>query len=137
MDSSRDAPKSKAKGTEPPAMTAKDIAAKYRQEIADGKREPGSKLPAARQLAKDLRVQLLTVQSAYNQLRDEGLLLTQQGRGTFVRDPSVPLGTEPGSSPAYAALAKELSSIHDALHELGERMNRLEQTVDGMTPPSP
>ncbi|MFI2347131.1 hypothetical protein ACH492_08745 [Streptomyces sp. NPDC019443] len=78
----------------------------------------------------------MTVQSAYGQLRDEGLVLTQQGRGTFVRDPSVPLGTEPGSSPAYVALAEELTSIHDALRQLGERLDRLEQAVgDGQTPP--
>ena len=72
MDSSPDAPK----------PTAKDIAARFRREIADGEREPGSRLPAARQLAKDLGVQLMTVQSAYGQLREEGLVLSQQGRGT-------------------------------------------------------
>ncbi|MFH8739355.1 GntR family transcriptional regulator [Streptomyces sp. NPDC017964] len=124
MDSSPDAPK----------PTAKDIAAKYRSEIADGEREAGSRLPAARQIAKQLGVQLMTVQSAYNQLRDEGLVLTQQGRGTFVRDPSVPLGTEPGSSPAFTALSTELSSIHDALRLLGERLDRLEGIVGSETP---
>ncbi|WP_406400701.1 GntR family transcriptional regulator [Streptomyces sp. NBC_00879] len=119
-----------------PKPTAKEIAAKYRGEIADGKREPGSQLPAARKLAKDLGVQLMTVQSAYGQLRDEGLVLTQQGRGTFVRDPSAPLGTEPGSSPAFAALAEELSSIHDALRQLGERLDRLEQLAGNDSPAS-
>ncbi|MFD8570928.1 GntR family transcriptional regulator [Streptomyces sp. NPDC059639] len=126
MDSSPAAPK----------PTAKDIAAELRREITDGVREVGARLPAARQLAKDRGVQLMTVQSAYGQLRDEGLVLTQQGRGTFVRDPSVPLGTEPGSSPAYTALASELSSIHDALRLLGERLDRLEQVVGSETPPS-
>lgn len=119
-----------------PKPTAKDIAARYRKEIANGEREAGSRLPAARQLAKELGVQLVTVQSAYNQLRDEGLVLSQQGRGTFVRDPSVPLGTEPGSSPAYTALAEELNSIHDALRLLGERLDRLEQVVGDVTPPA-
>ncbi|KUL52289.1 MULTISPECIES: GntR family transcriptional regulator [Streptomyces] len=122
-----------------PKRTAKEIAAEYRARIADPQDEdyaPGKRLPAARQLAKQLGVQLMTVQSAYNQLRDEGLVLTQQGRGTFVRDPSVPLGTEAGSSPAFAALANELSSIHDALRVLGERLDRLEQVVGGETPPS-
>ncbi|MFG2831156.1 GntR family transcriptional regulator [Streptomyces sp. NPDC048434] len=125
MDPSSDAPK----------PTAKDIAAKYRKEIADGVREAGSRLPAARQLAKELGVQLMTVQSAYSQLRDEGLVLSQQGRGTFVRDPSLPLGTEPGSSPAYVALAEELNSIHDTLRLLGERLDRLERVVGDETPP--
>ncbi|MFF8943089.1 GntR family transcriptional regulator [Streptomyces sp. NPDC014864] len=118
---------------------AKEIAAEFREKIAGPNREyaPGDQLPAARKLAKDLGVQLMTVQSAYGQLRDEGLVLTQQGRGTFVRDPSMPLGTEPGSSPAFTALAAELSSIHDALRMLGERLDRLERLVGDETPPSP
>ncbi|MEU4932739.1 winged helix-turn-helix domain-containing protein [Streptomyces yokosukanensis] len=120
------------------AHTAKDIAADFRAKIAGPNREyePGEQLPAARKLAKELGVQLLTVQSAYSQLRDEGLVLTQQGRGTFVRDPSVPLGTEPGSSPAFTALAAELSSIHEALRLFGERLDRLEHLVGKETPPA-
>ncbi|MFF3711901.1 GntR family transcriptional regulator [Streptomyces phaeochromogenes] len=119
--------------------TAKEIAAEFRKKITSKKPEyePGGQLPAARTLAKERGVQLMTVQSAYGQLRDEGLVLTQQGRGTFVRDPSVPLGTEPGSSPAYSALAQELSTIHDALRVLGERLDRLEQLVGSEIPPSP
>ncbi|MFF4845984.1 GntR family transcriptional regulator [Streptomyces collinus] len=118
--------------------TAKDIAADFRAKITGPNREyePGDRLPAARKLAKELGVQLLTVQSAYSQLRDEGLVLSQQGRGTFVRDPSVPLGTEPGSSPAFTALATELSSIHESLRLLGERLDRLEQLVGDETPPA-
>ncbi|MEU8688491.1 winged helix-turn-helix domain-containing protein [Streptomyces sp. NPDC048665] len=130
MEQSSEAPKQ--------APTAKNIAADFRAKITGPNRayEPGHQLPAARKLAKELGVQLLTVQSAYNQLRDEGLVLTQQGRGTFVRDPSVPLGTEPGSSPAFAALAAELSSIHEALRLLDERLDRLEQVVGNETPPA-
>ncbi|MWA10702.1 GntR family transcriptional regulator [Streptomyces sp. BA2] len=124
---------------EAPKQTAKEIAAEYRAKITDPDNEdysPGKQLPAARPLAKKLGVQLMTVQSAYNQLRNEGLVLTQQGRGTFVRDPSAPLGTEPGSSPAFTALAGELSSIHDALRLLGERLDRLEEIVSSERPPS-
>ncbi|MFI2639817.1 GntR family transcriptional regulator [Streptomyces sp. NPDC018610] len=130
MDQSAEAPKA--------TPTAKEIAAEFREKITGPNREyePGDRLPAARALAKERGVQLMTVQSAYGQLRDEGLVLTQQGRGTFVRDPAVPLGTEPGSSPAFTALAAELNTIHDALRVLGERLDRLEQRVGGETPPS-
>ncbi|NGN68575.1 winged helix-turn-helix transcriptional regulator [Streptomyces sp. A7024] len=115
----------------PPKPTAKQIAAQLRSEIGDQRYLPGDRLTPARDLAKQLKVQLNTVQSAYGQLRDEGLVVSQQGRGTFVRDPSVPLGAEPGSSPAYTALATELSGIHDALRQLGERMDHLERLVEG------
>ncbi|MFF3633980.1 GntR family transcriptional regulator [Streptomyces sp. NPDC002250] len=131
MDQSPEAPRQ--------TPTAKEIAAEFREKITgpDHEYEPGNRLPAARTLAKALGVQLMTVQSAYGQLRDEGLVLTQQGRGTFVRDPAVPLGTEPGSSPTFSALAAELSTIHDALHVLGERLDRLERLVGGETRSSP
>lgn len=131
MDQSPEAPKQ--------TPTAKEIAAQFREKIAgpDREYEPGNQLPAARKLAKELGVQLMTVQSAFGQLRDEGLVLTQQGRGTFVRDPSAPLGTEPGSSPAFTALATELNTIHDALRLLGERLDRLERLVGSETPRSP
>ncbi|OPG10360.1 GntR family transcriptional regulator [Streptomyces sp. GKU 895] len=130
MDQSPEVPK--------PKPTAKEIAADFRAKITGPDREysAGKQLPAARALAKKLGVQLMTVQSAYGQLRDEGLILTQQGRGTFVRDPAAPLGTERGSSPAFAALAAELSTIHDALQTLGERLDRLERLVGSETPPS-
>ncbi|MCX4827860.1 winged helix-turn-helix domain-containing protein [Streptomyces sp. NBC_01016] len=84
MDQSPEAPK------QPP--TAKDIAAEFRAKITgpDSTYDPGDRLPAARTLAKERHVQLMTVQSAYSQLRDEGLVLSQQGRGTFVRDPAAP-----------------------------------------------
>ncbi len=127
MDSSPDAPK----------PTAKEIAGKLREQIADGTYGPNAQLPAARALAKDLGVQLMTVQSAYRQLRDEGLIITQQGRGSFVRDPAVPLGTEAGSSPAFTALSSELSVIHETLRQLGDRLERLERLVEHGTPPSP
>ncbi|WP_181764886.1 GntR family transcriptional regulator [Streptomyces albidus (ex Kaewkla and Franco 2022)] len=115
----------------PPQPTAKQIASTIR-DLIQKKRTyaPGQRLPAARELAKEVGVQLNTVQSAYGQLRDEGLLLVRQGSGTFVRDPSMPLGTEEGSSPAFTALARELSGIHDALHGLGERLERLERLAN-------
>ncbi|MFD8517658.1 GntR family transcriptional regulator [Streptomyces antimycoticus] len=120
-----------------PKPTAKEIAAKFREDIATEVYGPGDRLPAARGLAKQLGVQLMTVQSAYGQLRSEGLVITQQGRGTFVRDPAVPLGTESGSSPAFTALASELSTIHETLRQLGDRLDRLERLVEGNgTPPA-
>jgi GntR family transcriptional regulator len=115
----------------PPKPTAKQIASTIRDLIEKKKSyAPGRRLPAARELAKEVGVQLNTVQSAYGQLRDEGLLLVKQGSGTFVRDPSIALGTEEGSSPAFTALARELSGIHDALRTLGERLDRLERLAD-------
>ena len=43
-------------------------------------------LPSLRKLAKELRISVLTVTRAYNELADEGVVQNIQGKGTFVMD---------------------------------------------------
>jgi GntR family transcriptional regulator len=59
-----------------------DIAAK----IADGTYPPGSKLPGVLALAGTYGVAAMTVRKAIAALRDDGLIVTQSGWGTFVRE---------------------------------------------------
>ncbi|WP_037573520.1 GntR family transcriptional regulator [Phaeacidiphilus oryzae] len=110
--------------------TYKDIASKIREDIERGALSPGERLPTGRELAEREGVHLMTVQNAYRLLRDEGLVVSQQGRGTFVRDPASPVGEEHGGSPAFAALSKELAAIHRTLGDLSERLERLERAAD-------
>lgn len=56
----------------------------------------GSQLPSVRTLARSLDINNGTVAQAYRVLKNEGLIDSQQGRGTFV----VPQGTDAGSDPA-------------------------------------
>lgn len=42
-------------------------------------------LPSIRSLAKDLRISILTVKKAYDELEQEGYLKTVQGKGSFVK----------------------------------------------------
>ncbi len=52
--------------------------------IAGGELQPGDQLPAVRQLASDLRINLHTVRAAYQQLETDGLVSTRQGRRATV-----------------------------------------------------
>ncbi|MEM9378956.1 MAG: GntR family transcriptional regulator [Planctomycetota bacterium] len=52
--------------------------------IASGRLVPGERLPGARDLAAELRVNFHTVRKAYGELEREGLLVSSRGRGTFV-----------------------------------------------------
>ena len=52
--------------------------------IAVGQLKPADQLPTVRQLAIELRVNPNTVARAYTQLAEEGVISTQQGRGTYV-----------------------------------------------------
>jgi GntR family transcriptional regulator len=52
--------------------------------IATGRLQLGDQLPTIRELSVTLTVNPNTVARAYSELEREGLLTTQQGRGTFV-----------------------------------------------------
>jgi GntR family transcriptional regulator len=62
------------------------IARQLRLAVAAGRLQPGERLPAARDLAADLRVNFHTVRKVYGDLEREGLVRTERGLGTFVAD---------------------------------------------------
>jgi GntR family transcriptional regulator len=55
-----------------------------KQKVAVGDWEPGQEIPSIRQLAVDLRVSVITVKRAYLELEREGVILTQQGKGSII-----------------------------------------------------
>jgi GntR family transcriptional regulator len=58
--------------------------------IATGVLAPGDQLPTVRQLAAELRVNFNTIARAYRILDENGVISTQQGRGTYVLEPPPP-----------------------------------------------
>ncbi len=54
--------------------------------IESGELEPGEKLPPTRELAETASINHLTAVRSYRRLRELGLVSSQVGRGTFVRD---------------------------------------------------
>lgn len=61
------------------------IADAIRQDILQGKYQPGQRLPARLALVEALNVNLATVRSALEQLESEGLVVSRTGSGTYVR----------------------------------------------------
>ncbi|MEU4419561.1 GntR family transcriptional regulator [Actinoplanes sp. NPDC024001] len=60
------------------------IAADLAERIRTGEFRPGDALPAQRELSASYGVTLMTLRQALQELRDEGLIVQQPGRGTFV-----------------------------------------------------
>lgn len=60
-----------------------------RQGILSGSLAPGMRLPASRQLARDLGVSRITVETAYAALEADGLVASRVGSGTYVLPPPV------------------------------------------------
>ncbi|TLF37404.1 GntR family transcriptional regulator [Lacticaseibacillus zeae] len=56
------------------------------QAIITDRLKSGAQLPAVRQLAAELTVNVNTVQRALSELIQEGVLVTRRGRGNFVTD---------------------------------------------------
>ena len=52
--------------------------------IEDESWHPGHRLPAERAMAADWGVAYLTIRRAMAELRDRGLIVSVQGRGTYV-----------------------------------------------------
>ena len=96
-----------------------------RSAVMSGELEAGEALPSLRKLAKELRVSVLTVTRAYNELADEGVVQNLQGKGTFVMDKGNELmrrqlETQVRENLAAAIRAAKAADI--ALSELGRML---------------
>jgi GntR family transcriptional regulator len=60
------------------------IMEQIKQRIAVGDWAEGQAIPSIRQLAADLQVSVITVKRAYLELEREGVIVTQQGKGSQV-----------------------------------------------------
>jgi GntR family transcriptional regulator len=58
--------------------------------VASGVLKPGSQLPTVREVAAELRINFNTAARAYRVLHEEGIISTQQGRGTYVLEAPPP-----------------------------------------------
>jgi GntR family transcriptional regulator len=77
------------------------LAWKLRTLIATGALAPGARLPGIRELAGVAGVNINTVRTVLARLEDQGLLVTEQGRGNFVSD----------TAPAQAHLAQTADAV--------------------------
>ena len=54
--------------------------------IYQGELKPEDMLPSIRELAKDLKMSVITTKRAYFELERQGLIVTRAGKGSFIAD---------------------------------------------------
>lgn len=64
------------------------IKEQVKAQIMSGELTEGEMLPSLRQLAKDLKISVLTTTRAYNELEQEGFITSRRGKGFFVMSSS-------------------------------------------------
>lgn len=62
------------------------VAEKLRHLILSGALAPADRMPSVRQLAMELAINPNTIQRAYTQLEQEGLIYPVKGRGNFIAE---------------------------------------------------
>ena len=60
------------------------IQTQIKAQILNGSLQPGEGLPSIRNLAKELKVSIITTKRAYEELEKDGFIQTVVGKGTFV-----------------------------------------------------
>jgi GntR family transcriptional regulator len=103
------------------------------QRIAVGDWPAGHELPSIRALAAETRVSVITIKRAYSELERAGLIVTRQGRGSFVAERaglSLELRRQEldGQLAAAADLGRRLGLSADAL---AERMREVARAHEG------
>jgi GntR family transcriptional regulator len=91
------------RGSDVPLGT--QLAWKLRAAIASGALGPGDRLPAVRELAAEAGVNVNTARAVYARLAEQGVIVSEHGRGTFV-------GSAPGRGSGLGELVERVA--HDA-----------------------
>ena len=115
-----------------PRPIYRQIADEIQRAVSVGVAKPGESLPAARVLAKELRLNANTVQHAYRTLMQEGVIEMRRGLGAFVA--AAP--REPRHRPAAVARQIAERALREAFrHGLlaSDLMKALEEIAPGST----
>ena len=99
----------------------KAVVDRYAQAIRSGQLPAGSRLPTHRTLAAGERISLATAPRVYRELEEMGLVSGETGRGTFVRDLSLPPGHGVDQQ-VVAADVVDLNFNYPSLPEQGDAL---------------
>ncbi|MFE5310479.1 GntR family transcriptional regulator [Isoptericola sp. NPDC056573] len=94
-----------------PVPVYEQIRSQVAAAVAVGTLGPGDRLPASRDLARDLGIAVGTVQRAYRELEAAGIVVSRRRTGTVVA-PASPAGAAAGSSATSTPPAEIVTGAH-------------------------
>ncbi|MEU4571452.1 winged helix-turn-helix domain-containing protein [Nonomuraea sp. NPDC023979] len=97
------------------------IADDLRAQIRGGSLAPGTPLPSTTKLAEQYDASLSVVKLAVGVLRNEGLVIGQQGKGVFVRDAD--------ELPPAPKTGDELAELRATVQDLSVRLAKVEEQL--------
>ena len=100
------------------------IVSQIKAQIMSGQLAEGDALPSMRALAQSLRISVITTKRAYEELEREGFIISQTGKGSFVKGQNRELVREEFLRQAESLLTEACNKAHiggitiEELHEL-------------------
>ena len=94
--------------------------------VTSGKLKPGEPLPSIRNLARDLRISVITTKRAYEELERDGFICTVAGKGSFVAQQDVELARESSLREIEQHLQAALELSHQIELPVSELQNILQ-----------
>ena len=84
-------------------------------QIISGEIEENEMLPSIRILARDIKISVMTIKKAYDELEKEGYIVTRQGKGSFVAPKNLEI--------IKKQIQKEIEEHITKIIELSEKCN--------------
>lgn len=101
------------------------IYTQIKHQIISGELEADQALPSIRNLAKDLRISVITTKRAYEDLERDGFVVTVAGKGCFVAPRNLELMREEHRKKVEEALTKAIEQAKAASIDLPELVEML------------
>ena len=102
------------------------IYTQIKSQIISGELEEDAPLPSIRNLAKDLRISVITTKRAYEELERSGFIYTVAGKGCFVADKNIDAVRES----VMAEIEKHLEEALKLAGECGLTKEQLKIMID-------
>ncbi|MCR5249892.1 MAG: GntR family transcriptional regulator [Lachnospiraceae bacterium] len=93
--------------------------------IVSGEWKEGDALPSIRALAADLKISVITIKRAYEDLEKEGMIYSVQGKGFFVDDPDLQYMQEKKTLGMEEKLAEWVAGARESGMELQTALDML------------